>query len=110
MGSYYLPALLLVFAIPAAAVALGAGALVWARDALSRSPVIGLVGIALTAAAAGNLVIPRRLADEMNRPIVALFLSHGDPQRTGLASVDALLLCVLATSLAVRRQALTGVR
>jgi hypothetical protein len=114
VDAYELQAWALTAAIPVAGVMLAVGALRWARDALTRSPVAGLIGVALTAAAAGNLLVPRRVGEVLNRPIIALVLESDGAQRSGAIALDLLLLGVVVTALAARfgegRQALASAR
>ena len=102
LDTYRLEALLLVAVIPIAAFALLAGGVAWARDAISRAPVVGWIGMLLALAAIGNLVVPRRFGEVVNRPVLAAFVGDGHAERAGMMGIALVLLVVVATAIAVR--------
>ena len=102
VGSYYLTALAIVVAIPIVAMAVAAGLARWANDVLRRSPVVGAVGVLLTASAVLNLFVARACGGGVNRPIVALAVTDDACHRTGLVSLQLVLLLVVATAAVVR--------
>ena len=99
---YGLVALLIVLAIPFAAVGLVVVAIGWASDALARSRHTGLTGIACTAVAAANLFVARPCGDGTNRPVIAIITGSGDCYRAALMSFELMVLLGVATSVAVR--------
>ena len=109
MSSYYLTAVVLVLAIPVVALAALVGLVRWARDSIARAPAIGVLGVLCTASALVNLFLARACGDGVNRPIIAAAI--GDPacQRVGVASIQVVLLLVVATA-AVTRLADAGRR
>lgn len=102
MGPYYLTAVAIVFAIPVAALALVAGTVLWARDAVAREPRAGLVGILCTLVAAGNLFVERSCAGNVNRPVITAFVGADACQRSSLVAVELVVLLAVATALVVR--------
>lgn len=102
VGSHYLTALAIVVAIPIVAMAVAAGLARWASDVLRRSPVVGGVGVLLTASALLNLFVARACGGGVNRPIAALAAADDACYRTGLVSLLLVLLLVVATAVVVR--------
>lgn len=102
MSSYDLLGLLIVLAIPIAGIALVAGTVVWARDAIRRSPRTGSLGVGLTAMAGANLLVARACGSGVNRPIIDFAVGHDDCLRAGLLSVELVLLLAVTTSVVVR--------
>jgi hypothetical protein len=100
--SYETLAVLIVLAIPFAVLGLLVAVVGWARDAIARERRIATVGIACTAIAAANLLVARSCGDDVNRPIITLVTSSGACFRTGLLSLEVVLLLAVATSTAVR--------
>jgi hypothetical protein len=99
---YYLTALLIVVAIPLAAIATLVGLTTWARDALRRAPVVGGLGIVFVLAALVNLFVARTCGAGTNRPIIALTLADEACHRVGLVSLEIVLLLVVTTAVMVR--------
>jgi hypothetical protein len=97
-----LVATLIIIAIPVAALLLVAGALAWGYDAIVRNPIIGVLGITAAAVATGNLFVERSCHDGANRPIVSMFVGDHACHRSGLLSLEVLLLLVVGTSVLVR--------
>jgi hypothetical protein len=95
-------ATIIIIAIPVAALLLVAGALAWGYDAIVHNPVIAIVGIAATSAATANLFLERACHDGVNRPIVSMFVGDHACHRTGLLSLEVVLLLVVGTSVLVR--------
>jgi len=95
-------AVLIVIAIPVAALLLLAGAIAWGYDAVVRSPGVGVVGIAAASAATANLFIVRSCSDGVNRPVVSMFVGDHGCHRSGLIALEVLLLFVVGTSVLVR--------
>src|SRR3954470_9224519 len=95
-------ALLIVLLIPVAAAALVAGLVLWARDSVRRSRVIGGFGVVCVAVALVNLYVARACSDGVNRPIVGMWVSDHGCQRVGVMSFEAVLLAIVATSVVVR--------
>ena len=95
-------ATIIIIAIPVAALLLVAGVLAWGYDAFVRNPVIAILGIAATAAATANLFFERSCHDGVNRPIVSMFVGDHACHRTGLLSLEVVLLLVVGTSVLVR--------
>ena len=100
--TYGLVALLIVLAVPFAALGLILVAGAWGRDAVARSRHSGLTGVLCTAVAAANLFIARPCGDGINRPVITIFTSSGDCFRSALMSFELVLLLAVATSVAVR--------
>lgn len=106
-------ALLLVVAIPVAALGLLAGAELWARWMVRAGGLLGVVGVALTAAFAVNLVVPRTCStepvEEVNRPAISLVVGDGDCFRHALGQTQlAVLVGVAASVVVVTRSARGG--
>jgi len=89
------------------AVALLVGARRWAAWVRGVGGTAGLVGLALTAVAAGNLLVPRTCAEQetaagtvalVNRPILSAAVDEGACRRAGLAQVQVVLLAAVVTS------------
>jgi hypothetical protein len=95
-------ALLIVLAIPVAALWVLAGFAVWARDAVRRSPLLGGLGVLCTGVAVANLFVERTCADGTNRPIVAMFVSDHGCHRLGVISLEVVVLLLVATAATVR--------
>jgi hypothetical protein len=95
-------AMLLVIAIPTALIVLAAAALAWARDALTRARIPGLIGVFCTLVAAGNLLVERTCGGMVNRPIITVALGTGDCYKSGLVAVELVVLLAVATSAVVR--------
>ena len=111
MGRYEALSTAIIVGIPIVVGAVLVGLVMWARDAVARDASTARVGLFVTAVAITHLFVPRDLSGEVNRPLNALLFSEGHAQRAGLAGVQVVVLCVLATSLAVRRrQALASAR
>jgi hypothetical protein len=102
VGSYYLTAMAIVLAIPIVALAMVAGLARWARDVLSRSPLVGALGVLFTASSLVNLFMARACGAGVNRPIVALAVGDGACHRTGLVSLQLVVLLVVTTATVVR--------
>ena len=102
MGSYYLTALALVLAIPVAAMGALVGLAAWTRDAITRAPVLGVLGAACTFAAVANLFLARACGDGINRPIVAAAVGVDECRQVGVASVAVVILLLVATAAATR--------
>ncbi|HEX4903875.1 MAG TPA: hypothetical protein VFU93_00395 [Acidimicrobiales bacterium] len=102
MSSYYLVAVLLVLAIPIAAMGALVGLAAWTRDALTRAPVVGALGALCTFAAITHLVLPRACGDGTNRPIVAAAVGLDECRRIGVASVALVVLLLAATATVTR--------
>lgn len=99
---YEVMATLLVIAIPFAAIGLMVATRAWARDAVTRARIPGLIGVGCTAVAAGNLFVARRCADLINRPVISVALGDGACYKSGLVAIQLVVLLVVATSAAVR--------
>ena len=99
---YELVALLIVIAIPFAALGLIVATAAWGRDAVVRSRHAGITGIVCTAVAAGNLFIARPCGDGVNRPLLAIVTGSDECYRAALMSFELVMLLVVATSVAVR--------
>jgi hypothetical protein len=99
---YDLLALLIVFAIPFAAIGLVVAAYAWGRDAIERSRAAGIAGVGLTVLAAVNLLVARGCGSGVNRPVITMVLGDDACHRVGLLSFELLLLLVVATSVVVR--------
>jgi hypothetical protein len=95
-------ATIIIIAIPVAALLLVAGALAWGYDAFVRNPIIAILGIAATVAATANLFLERSCHDGVNRPITSMFVGDHACHRTGLLSLEVVLLLVVGTSVLVR--------
>ena len=102
MSSYYLVSLVLVLAMPIAALASLAGLVHWARDSIARAPVIGALGVVCAASALGNLLVARACGDSINRPLIGAALGDETCRRIGAASIELLLLIVVATAVVTR--------
>lgn len=102
MSSYYLGAVLLVLAIPIAAMSALVGLAAWTRDALTRAPVVGALGALCTFAAIVHLLVARRCGDGINRPLVAAAVGLDECRRVGVASVALVVLLLAATAAATR--------
>ena len=102
MSSYYLGAVLLVLAIPIAAMSALVGLAAWTHDALTRAPVVGALGAMCTFAAIVHLVVPRDCGDGVNRPIVAAAVGLDECHRVGVASVAVVVLLLAATTAVTR--------
>lgn len=100
--SYDLIALLIVLAIPFAALYLFLATMAWARDAIRRAPIGGPIGVFATMAASGNLIVARACGGDTNRPVITLVTGHGSCLRLGLISLEVVLLVAVWTSTAVR--------
>lgn len=99
---YEVMATLLVITIPVAALAFGTVALAWARDAISRSPLPGLIGVCCTLVAAGNLLVERPCGGMVNRPVITVALGTGDCHKSSLVAVELVVLLAVATSVVTR--------
>lgn len=95
-------ALIIVLLIPVAALLVVAGAIVWARDAVGRSPLVGGFGVLCVGVAVANLFVERTCEDGRNRPIVSMFVSDHACHRVGVISLEVVLLLVVATAVVVR--------
>lgn len=95
-------AILLVIAIPLAAMGLLSVSVAWARDAVGRAPLPGLIGVFCTLVAVGNLFVERTCDGMVNRPVITVALGDGDCYRTGVIGLGLVLLLGVATSAAVR--------
>lgn len=95
-------AVLIVIAIPVAALLLVAGAIAWGYDAVVRSPGVGVVGVAAAVAATANLFIVRSCGDGVNRPVISMFIGDHGCHRSGLIGLQLVLLLVVGTSVLVR--------
>jgi len=95
-------ATIIIIAIPVAALLLVAGVVAWAYDAFVRNPVVAVLGYAAMAAATANLFLERTCSDGANRPITSMFIGDHACHRTGLLSLEIVLLVVVATSVLVR--------
>lgn len=100
-------AVLIVAALGVAAVGLAAAARTWVSWVLRIGGTGGLIGLALTAATAVNLFVPRTCAEaetamgtyrEANRPAFSVVVDDGACFRSGLAQVQILALAAVATS------------
>lgn len=74
----------------------------WTRRMIATAPLVGAIGLLLTAAAAVNVAVPRTCADGVrNRPLLSALT--GDPCRPAALSQMALVVIVgLVTTAAVR--------
>lgn len=99
---YEVTATLLVIAIPVGALAFGVVAVAWARDAISRAPLPGLIGVFCTLVAAGNLFVQRTCGGMVNRPVITVALGTGDCHRSSLVAVELVVLLSVATSVVTR--------
>ena len=95
-------AILLVIAMPLAAIGLATVSVAWAKDVITRSRPQGLLGVFFTLVAAGNLFVERTCEGTVNRPIISIALGHGDCFKSGLGGVEIVLLVAVATSAVVR--------
>lgn len=95
-------AVAIVVAIPIAALALAAGLARWARDVVSRSPVVGALGVLFTVSALAHLFVARACGAGVNRPILALAAADEACYRVGLVSLQLVVLLVVATAAAAR--------
>lgn len=102
MGSYYLGALALVLAIPIVALVVVGGTVVWARDVVTRAPVVGSIGAIATMLALANVFAARACGAGVNRPIIAITLADEACRRTGFLAFAVVLLLGSATASVVR--------
>jgi hypothetical protein len=100
-------AVLLVAGACFGVVALAVASRSWVAWVLRAGGAIGIVGLAVTAVAFGNLFVPRTCASaetaagtmtESNRPVLSVVVDHGPCYRSGLAQVQLVVLAVMATS------------
>jgi membrane associated rhomboid family serine protease len=77
----------------------------WARRMATTAPVLGVVGVVLTVAAAANVLVPRSCAEGVhNRPLLSAFT--GDACRpAGVAQLALAVLVGVAATAAVRTAA-----
>lgn len=99
---YEVMATLLVIAIPVGALAFGVVAVAWARDAISRAPLPGLIGVFCTGVAAGNLFVERTCGGIANRPVITVALGTGDCHKSSLVAVELVVLLAVATTVVTR--------
>jgi len=99
---YELVATGVIVLIPLTVALLLVVAVLWAQDATARHPRWGTIGVLVTAAALGNLFVRQDLGPASTRPVVALFVEEGEAFRGALASLAAVLVLGVATSVAVR--------
>jgi hypothetical protein len=102
VGSYYLGAVALVLAIPVGLLVLGYGLVLWGRDSVQRSPLVGGFGVLGAALAISNLVVARSCGTSTNRPIVSAVLSNDACHRDGVLALAVPILLVVATAALVR--------
>jgi hypothetical protein len=102
VDSYYLAAVLLVLAIPVGLLVVGYGLVLWGRDAVQRSPLVGGFGVLCASLAILNLVVARSCGTATNRPIVSAVLSSDACHRDGVLAVAVPILLVVATAALVR--------
>ena len=100
-------ALAIVLAIPLVAITVAAGLASWARDVVSRSPLLGALGVLFTASALAHLFVARACGTGVNRPILAIAAADEACHRVGLVSLQLVVLLVVTTATVVR---LGGVR
>lgn len=98
-------ALLLVVAIPVAFLGFVVAAEAWARWMVRAGGMIGVAGLALTAAFAVNLLLPRTCSDvpveEVNRPVISLVVGDGSCFQDALGQTQLAALVGLGASVAV---------
>lgn len=112
-------AVLIVLAVPIAAVGAALSAGQWARWLYRAGGVLGIAGLVLTAVFLVNLVVPRTCSTtalpgnalrEVNRPIISLVLGDGDCFRSAMAQAQGAALAGVATSAVVAMVDGTGRR
>lgn len=98
-------ALVLVVAIPVAFLGFVAAAERWARWMVRAGGLVGVAGLAVTAASAVNLLVPRTCSDapveEVNRPVISLVVGDGACFRDALGQAQLAALVGVAASVAV---------
>ena len=102
MDRYELVATGLIVLIPLTVAVLVVLAVLWVQDAFGRDQRKATVGVLVTAVALGNLFVRQDLGRTTTRPVIALFVEHGDAFRGALGSLAVVLVLVMATSVAVR--------
>lgn len=112
-------AVLIVLAVPIAAVGAAISAGQWARWLYRAGGILGIAGLVLTAVFLVNLVVPRtcsttslpgKTVREVNRPIISLVLGDGDCFRSAMAQTQGAALAGVATSAVVALVDRTGRR